>query len=71
MDFDEAVLCGDVAFSIVVLLPKNLYSKNFSFSVNLFQSLSNENVQGFQWLSYKIIPVSYMESFLKIPSTIS
>ena len=58
MDFDEAVLCGDVAFSIVVLLTENLHSKKFSFSVNLFQSLSNENVQGFQWLSYKIIPIS-------------
>ena len=57
---DGSVLYGNVALSILVLSTKKYYSsffkKGLCFSKNLFQSI--ENVQNFQWLLQKNMPIS-------------
>ena len=54
----------------IVLLTEKRYSsflKNFLLSINLFQSLSIENVQNFHWLSYKNMLISQMEGYFENP----
>ena len=36
-------------------------------SENVFQSLSIENVQNFQWLSHKNMPISQTEGYFENP----
>ena len=42
------------------------FEKDLHFSENLFQNLSIENVQNFQWLSHNL-PISQTEDYLKNP----
>ena len=39
------------------------FEKGFRFSENLFQSI--ENVQNFQWLSHKSMPISQTEGYFE------
>ena len=41
------------------------FEKALHFSWNIFQSWNIENVQNFQWLSHKNIPISQTEGYFK------
>ena len=62
------VLCENDVLSISVVSTKKRYSffeKGFRFSENLFQSYSIENVQNFQLLPYKIMPIFQTEGYFE------
>ena len=65
--FDRAVLYGDVAFSIIVLLTKRWYfnflKKDFHFSEDLFQSQRIEIVQDFHFLNLGLFVRSLVPFF--------
>ena len=43
------------------------FEKGFYFSENSFQSESIENVQNFQWLSHKYMPISQTKGYFESP----
>ena len=67
---DRAVLYGNDAFLILVLLAKKPYSsflKKFSFSRKFISKLSIENVQNFHRFSHKNMPISQTEGYFENP----
>ena len=64
-------ICPEIGVFDFSIFNKNtvlkLLEKGFRVSENLFQSKSIENIQNFQWLLYKNMPISQTESHFENP----